>query len=134
MPIKINDNLTVTKFTVKVEGEEPFTVDAGAPDLKVKITESSKYVTTIHFTVTGAPVKGFHYKQVVKKAILSLKLREIDIGDFEPSDTEYTFDFPEDTTPGGFLLRGNFPIVLTYSVGGKELVTIDWTTEVVAKK
>lgn len=133
MPIKVNDNLTVSKFTVKVEGKEPFTVEIGGPDLKVQIPESSKYVTTIHFTVTGAPVKAFKYKQVAKTGGIPIKSREVEIGDYEPREEEYTYDFPEDTTPGGFLLRGNYPVTLTYYVDGEELVVNDWTTEVMAK-
>ncbi|CAN3355161.1 hypothetical protein DICA3_C20538 [Diutina catenulata] len=133
MPITVSDNLVVTKFSVSVEGAEPFDVEVGGPDLRVKIPESSKYVTTVHFKVTGASVKAFQYKQVAKKAGIPIKSRDILVGDYEPSDTEYSFPFPEDTTPGGFLMRGSYPITSTYIIDGEDKTVIEWTTEVVAK-
>ncbi|CCE86511.1 Piso0_005006 [Millerozyma farinosa CBS 7064] len=130
----IREILEIVKFGIEINGGEEIFVDVlGADKIEFKIPESSKYVTTLYFRVKDKPIKGFKYKQVVKKHGLTVKSREIDIGDYEPSDELYSKRFPEDETPGGFLVRGVYPATSTYYVNGEE-VSVDWTLEIVKKK
>ncbi|CCE85410.1 Piso0_005006 [Millerozyma farinosa CBS 7064] len=129
----IRDILEIVKFGIEINGGEETFVDVlGADKIELKIPESSKYVSILYFRV-NKPIKGFKYKQVVKKHGLTVKSREIDIGDYEPSDELYSKAFPEDDTPGGFLVRGVYPATSTYYVNGEE-VSDEWTLEIVKKK
>jgi hypothetical protein len=133
MPLPTCPDFEVIKFEVTVEGGESFDVPVkDADSIHIKVPENSKYVTTIHFKVKK-DLKGFTYKQQVKKAGIVVKTREIELGDYEANDEVYSKEFPEDTTPGGFLFRGQFPAVSTYCANGEELLVVEWITEVTKK-
>lgn len=134
MPSTTHPDLEILRFTVKVEGKEPVTVSAGDNDeVEFKIPESSSYTFTLHFKVKNRALNNLRYKQVVKRHGLTVKSRELDIGDFEPSTEEYSKEFPPDTTPGGFLVRGAYNATSTYFAGEEELKVVDWTLEITKK-
>ncbi|KAK6462314.1 immunoglobulin E-set [Scheffersomyces coipomensis] len=135
MPNVAHPDLQIIKFVVNVDGQEPSEVQVeGAEDIIFNIPESSKYYTTIHFKVKNRELKNVKYKQVVRKAGLVIKQRELDLGpEFQPSDEVYTTDFPEDTTPGGFFIRGTYPSTSTYYADDEELFTSDWTLTITKK-
>lgn len=134
MPLPTHPDLEVIKFEVRVEGKEPVFVQvAGADSIDFKIPENSKYVTVIHFKVKNRSLKNLRYKQVVKKGGFALKTKEIELGDYEPSDEIYAKETPEDTTPGGFMFRGSYPAESTYYVGDEELYTAEWSLEITKK-
>ncbi|ABN67679.1 predicted protein [Scheffersomyces stipitis CBS 6054] len=127
-------DLEVIKFVTNVVGRDPIeTPVSGAETIDVKIPESSKFVMTIHFKVKNRALKNFKYKQVVKKAGITIRNQEFLIGDYEPSDEVYTKDFPEDTTPGGFLMRGVYPSHSLYFDEVEQLLDVKWDLEITKK-
>merc|ERR1712080_727972 len=100
-------DVEIAKFVTKVEGIDEVieTPVSGADKVSVKIPESSNYVMTIHFKAK-TDLKDFRYKQVVKRKGITVKNREVEIGDYAASDEVYLKEFPQDSTPGGFLIRG----------------------------
>lgn len=131
-------DVTIQQFTVNVVGREPEVVVV-SPDKPIhfKIPESSKYTMTIRFSVQNNTLKDFKYHQTIKRAGLTVKLREMEVGpEFAPSTEEnpyYEVTFPEDETPGGFLVRAQYPSTSTYYANGEELWTSEWTLEIVKK-
>lgn len=126
-------DLEIIKFVIQVEGKEPATVQvAGADKIVFKIPESSKYNSTVYFKVKNRPLKNLKYKQIVKKAGVTIKTREEEIGqEFEPSEEEiYSKTFPDDETPGGFFVRGSYYCTSQYYAGDEELILADWVLEI----
>ncbi|KAK6201469.1 immunoglobulin E-set [Scheffersomyces amazonensis] len=136
MPKGSHPDLEVVKFTVEV-GDSEETIDVqveGVEDVIFNIPESSKFVTTIYFRVKNRELKDVKYKQVIKKAGVPIKTRDLELGPvFQPSDEIYSTAFPEDTTPGGFFFRGTYPATSTYYADGEELFTSDWTLTITSK-
>lgn len=130
---RTHPDIEIIKFGVLVnEGEETF-VDTQLESIHFVIPENSKYVITAYFYVKNRPLENLRYKYVVKKHGIPMKNRELEMGNYEPSDELYSKTFPEDTTPGGFLVRGTFPAVSTYYAGDEELMTVEWSLEVTKK-
>ena len=89
---------------------------------------------TMHFQVKNKKYEDLRYIQVAKKAGITIRTRELEIGTYEPSEeTVYTKDFPEDETPGSWLARGIYSCNSTYYAGDEELFSNDWNLEIVAK-
>lgn len=135
MTLATHPDLEIIQFTVNIEGREPTVVQvAGADSIDFKIPESSKYSMTVHFKVKNRTLNDLKYKQVVKRHGITFKQRELAIGDsFEPSEEIYTKTFEEDSTPGGFLIRGTYPATSTYFAGSEELFTAEWSLEITKK-
>lgn len=134
MVSSVHPDLDILRFTVKVEGHEPVTVNAADEDkIEFKIPENSTYTFTVHFLVKNRPLKGLRYTQVIKRHGVTVKNRELEIGDYEPSTSEYSKEFPADTTPGGFLVRGLYNATSTYFAGDEELKAVEWTLEITKK-
>lgn len=124
----------VMKFTVEVEGTEGIqTVQVKDNDnIYMAIPEGSKYTTTIHFQA-NVPLKDFKYIQIGKKAGITVKKTERILGDFEPREELYSVTFEPDTTPSGFLFRGQCQMTSTYYLEGKEVHAADWIVDIVKK-
>lgn len=131
----VHPDLEVLYFTVNVEGRDPVKVDVlGKEDILFQIPESSTYSMTVHFKVKNRALNKLGYKQVVKRHGITIRARDLEIGDFEPSeDTVYEKSFPEDTTPGGFLVRGVYNATSTYYAGEEELMVVPWSLEITKK-
>lgn len=125
----------VLKFTVKLDGnEERETQVLDNDNIVVEIPEGTEYVMTIHFHVTGNTLKDLKYKQVVKKGGITVRTREVKIGDeFEKREEVYTVTFDPDTTPSGMFFRGNFNCTSTYHANGDELYEVPWLLTVTKK-
>lgn len=133
MAVKLHPDVEIIQYSVVIEGRDPITVPvSGADKIEIKIPENSKYVITAHFK-TKRVLKDFKYQQVVKKHGVTVKNRSLDVGTYEPSDKVYSKEFPEDTTPGGFLIRGVYPATSTYFDGDEELMTVEWSLEITKK-
>lgn len=136
MPLAKHPDLEILKFVANIEGREPLEVIVkGADKIDIKIPENSKYSMTVFFHVKNRTLKNLKYIQVIKKAGVTVKQRELEIGEeFEPSEEKvYSKTFPEDTTPGGFLFRGLYPATSTYYAGDEELMVVDWQLEITKK-
>lgn len=136
MAIATHPDLEILKFEVNVEGRDPVTVDVkNADSILFKIPENSKYHLTVFFHVKNRTLKNLRYQQNIKKAGITVKQRDLDIGDeYAPSEeTVYSKSFPEDVTPGGFLFRGTYPATSTYYAGDEELMVVEWSLEITKK-
>lgn len=129
-----SEDVEIVKFVTKVEGvDEPIeTPVSGADKVEVKIPESSNYVMTIHFKAKK-DLKGFRYKQVVKRKGITVKSREVEIGDYDASDEVYSKEFAPDSTPGGFLVRGVYDAKSNYQANGGDILVVNWSLEIVSK-
>lgn len=129
-----SEEVEIVKFVTKVEGiDEPIeTPVAGADKVEVKIPESSNYVMTIHFRAKN-DLKNFRYKQVVKRKGITVKSREVEIGDYTASDEVYSKEFPQDSTPGGFFIRGVYNATSNYQANDKDVLVVEWSLEIVSK-
>ena len=126
-------DVEIIKFVLQVEGKEPEEIQVeGVDEFKVAIPEGSKYFMTIYFKALK-DLKDFKYNQVVKKAGIVLKERDIQIGDYTASSEVYSKEFEPDVTPSGFFTRGTFPARSTYYANGAELYASDWTLEIKKK-
>ncbi|EDK36389.2 hypothetical protein PGUG_00487 [Meyerozyma guilliermondii ATCC 6260] len=127
-------DVEIVKFVTKVEGIDEVieTPVSGADKVSVKIPESSNYVMTIHFKAK-TDLKDFRYKQVVKRKGITVKNREVEIGDYAASDEVYSKEFPQDSTPGGFLIRGVYNAKSNYQANGKDILIVEWELEIVSK-
>ncbi|CAK9436751.1 uncharacterized protein LODBEIA_P12730 [Lodderomyces beijingensis] len=134
MAIPTHPDLIPIEFVLHVVGKDPVTIPVrGVDSINIKIPGGAKYFMTIKFQVKNRTLKDIKYKQNVKKGGITIRARELEIGTFEPSETEiYTKDFPEDETPGGWLLRGNYYATSTYYAGDELLMAVDWTLEITA--
>ncbi|AOW27003.1 hypothetical protein MG5_01354 [Candida albicans P57072] len=135
MPVETHSDFQVIKLVVNVKGKEPFDVPVkGADSITVTIPGGVKYHMTMHFQVKNKKYEDLRYIQVAKKAGITIRTRELEIGTYEPSEeTVYTKDFPEDETPGSWLARGIYSCNSTYYAGDEELFSNDWNLEIVAK-
>lgn len=131
----VHPDIEVLKFTLNVSGREPEDVIVkGNDNIHFEIPEGTEYYMTIHFTVKNTTLKDLKYKQDVKKLTFVVKSRDVEIGPlFEPRDEPYVIDFGKDTTPSGFMFRGNFNCTLTYYANGEVLFAQDWTLTVTSK-
>ena len=114
-------DVEIVKFVTKVEGIDEVieTPVSGADKVSVKIPESSNYVMTIHFKAK-TDLKDFRYKQVVKRKGITVKNREVK-------------EFPQDSTPGGFLIRCVDNAKSNYQANGKDILIVEWELEIVSK-
>lgn len=128
------EEFEVIKFTVKVEGlDELVTVPVkDADEIFMSIPEGSKYQTSIHFVIKK-PVKKFKYLQIGKKAGITVKRNEVELGDFEPREEPYVVEFKQDETPAGFFFRGKCPMTSTYFIEDKEVLKTEWAVDVTKK-
>jgi len=127
-------DIEIVQFSISIEGQEPtFVPVLGAEKIEFKSPENSKYVISIHFKAKKT-LKDFKYKQVVKRHGITVKSRELEVGDYEASEELYVKEFPEDTTPGGFIVRGVYPATSTYFANDEELMTTEWSLEITKKK
>lgn len=127
-------DVEILQFSISIEGGEPEIVPVlGAEKIEFKIPENSKYVISIHFKAKKT-LKNFRYVQVVKRHGITVKNRELEVGDYEASDEIYVKQFPEDNTPGGFIVRGVYPATSTYYANDEELMTTEWSLEITKKK
>lgn len=135
MPQGSHPDLTIVKFVCSVEGQEDKEIQVeGVDEVKVKIPENSKYTMTIFFKVNNNELKDLKYVQVMKKHGLTVKQRDMFIGEsYSPSEEIYSKTFEQDVTPGGFLVRGVYPATSTYSANGETLFTSDWSLEITKK-
>ncbi|KAI5954279.1 hypothetical protein KGF54_002054 [Candida jiufengensis] len=120
------------KMETFIEGEsEPRIVQvAGNDKIEFKIPGGVKYYTKFYFQVKNRKLENLLYKQIVKKGGVTIRSREIPLGSYEPSDEIHTIDFPEDETPGGWLMRATYYATSTYSAGDEILIVNDWTLEI----
>ncbi|KAK6454783.1 immunoglobulin E-set [Scheffersomyces xylosifermentans] len=134
-PFPTHPDLEVQKFTVIIEGrDEPLVVPVLGQEIHVTLPENSKYQMTVHFKVKNRTLKNLHYKQVVTKAGITIRTTELFLGEeLEPSEELYTREFPEDTTPGGFFIRGQHSGHATYTADKEVLMSGDWTLEITKK-
>ncbi|KAG7662176.1 uncharacterized protein J8A68_004304 [[Candida] subhashii] len=129
-----HENLILIKSTMSVEGREPIDFPIlDAESISAKIPEGSKYRNTLYFKVQNKPLKNFRYHQDVKKAGLTVKTRDLEFGDFEPSDEIYSVEYPEDETPSGFFSRGHFSAYSSYYAGDELLISHQWSLEICKK-
>ncbi|EMG49963.1 hypothetical protein G210_5043 [Candida maltosa Xu316] len=134
MTVFTHPDLQIIKIVININGKEPFEVPVkDADSIDVKIPGGVKYHMTLHFQVKNKKLEDIRYIQVVKKAGITIRTRELEIGTYEPSDETYSKDFPEDETPSGWLTRGNYNCASTYYTGQDELFKNDWNLEIVAK-
>lgn len=127
-------DLEIIKFIANIEGEEPREVQVLDEHLHIKIPEHSKYSMTIYFKVHNRALDNVKYTQIIKKAGIVVKQRDLELGPhFEPSEETYSTTFPEDTTPGGWIMRAKYPAQSIYYAGDEELMTVDWTLEITSK-
>ncbi|ODQ78056.1 hypothetical protein BABINDRAFT_163086 [Babjeviella inositovora NRRL Y-12698] len=138
---EVHPDFEIVGVYVNVEGKEPIFHDrtiVPLPALHFQIPEKSKYFLTLKFKVKNRTLKDLKYKQVVKAAGITVKSRECAIGpEFAPieesDDTVYTAEFPEDVTPGGFMIRGKYNASSTYYAGDEALLEGPWTLEITKK-
>lgn len=129
-------DIEILKIVLQVEGDEPKEIQVlGNPAIHFDIPEGSEYFMTLHFTVANNTLKELKYKQEIKKAGFVVKSREVYVGDeFAPREEPYAVDFAKDTTPTGFMFRGNFNCTSTYTESGEFMFAQDWTLTVSKKK
>lgn len=130
-----NEFIDVLYFTLNVEGKDPEDVQVkGNDNIHFDIPEGTEYFMTIHFVVKKETLKDLKYKQEVKKAGFVVKSREVNIGpEFEPREEPYVVNFEKDTTPLGFMFRGNFDCTLTYFANDSTLFASNWKLTVSKK-
>lgn len=128
-------DIEVRSILINIEGRDPVEVIVwGNPNVHFEIPEATEYVMTLNFIVTNNTLKELKYKQEVRKAGFVVKTREVYVGDeFAPREEPYSVDFAKDTTPSGFMFRGNFNCTSTYLQGGDVLFAQDWTLTVTRK-
>lgn len=131
----MSDNLEVLKFTVNYEDGTSFDVQVKGNDaIHILIPEATTYHMTIHFAVKGKTLTKLKYKQEVKKFSMTVRTRELSIGDeFAPLDEPYSVSFDKDTTPSGMMLRGDFDCLLTYYANDEQLYQVPWKLTVTKK-
>ncbi|CAI5757260.1 unnamed protein product [Candida verbasci] len=133
MPLETHPDLEIISIIVEVEGKEPnIILVKGQDSVDVVIPGGVKYTMTLQFKVLNNKFENFTYKQNVKKLGVTVRSREVDMGTFEPSDEVYSYKFPPDETPGGWMMRGKYQAVSTYFANGKQLIANDWTLEITA--
>ncbi|KAI3404557.1 hypothetical protein KGF56_002656 [Candida oxycetoniae] len=134
MPLQTHPDFVAIDLTLHVDGKEPQHIPIdGAESIYVQIPGGVKYRMTLRFKVKNRELSNLKYKQNVKKAGVTVRSREVDLGTREPSETEiYEQDFPEDETPGGWLMRGKYAATSYYSAGDEMLIVNDWTLEITA--
>ena len=134
MAVETHPDFQIIKFVLHVEGQEPKEVQVkDADEIHIQLPGGIKYYMTLHFQVKTQRYENVKYIQVVKKAGITIRKNELEIGSYDPSEEIYTKDFPESDTPGSWLARGNYQNVSTYYEGDKELFATPWTLELVAK-
>ncbi|EGW32652.1 uncharacterized protein SPAPADRAFT_61717 [Spathaspora passalidarum NRRL Y-27907] len=132
MVLKRHPDFEIIKFVLKVEGQDPVDVPVKDVDsIHIKIPGGKKYIMEMHFVIMNRKLENFRYIQVVKKAGITVRTREVEIGSYEPGDEVYVKKFPEDDSPGGFFSRGHYGANSTYYAGDEMLVSNDWTLEIV---
>ncbi|CCG24731.1 Rho GDP dissociation inhibitor [Candida orthopsilosis Co 90-125] len=122
------------QYVVYVEGkEEPEVVQVEGQDaVYSKIPGGVKFHQVVRFKVKNRKMENLRFVQITKKAGITFKKIEVNLGTYEPSETEiYEVKTPEDQTPGGWLTKGKYPCTTTYYEGDRELYTDDWTLELV---
>ncbi|KAI5963841.1 hypothetical protein KGF57_001216 [Candida theae] len=122
------------QYIVHIKGEDkPLVTDVeSAESIHIKIPAGVKFYQIVRFKVKNRKLENLHYKQLTKKAGLTIKKIEVDLGTHEPSETEiYEVQTPEDSTPGGWLTKGQYSSTTTYYEGDKELYTDDWILEII---
>lgn len=135
MAVETHPDFQIIKFVLNVEGEEPREVPVkGADTIHIQLPGGIKYYMTLHFQVKNRRYENVKYIQVVKKAGITIRTTEVEIGSYDPSEEICTKDFPESDTPGAWLARGNYSNTSTYYEGDQVLFVTPWTLELVAKK
>lgn len=122
----------VIKFVVSYEdgtSQEVQVMDNN--DICFVIPEHTVYQMTIHFYIRDQPMKKLRYKQDVRKFSMTVRSREVEIGDeFVPQEEPYAVSFEKDKTPGGMMLRGDYDCESTYWAGDEVLFKIPWKLSV----
>ncbi|RCK64161.1 Rho GDP-dissociation inhibitor [Candida viswanathii] len=135
MPVESHPDFQIIKFVIHIhDGEDVEVPVKGADLIHFQLPGGIKYHMTLHFQVKNRRYENVKYIQVVKKAGITIRTTEYEIGSYDPSEEVYTKDFPESDTPGGWLTRGNYQNVSTYYEGDEVLIATPWTLELVAKK
>lgn len=100
------------------------------------LPEYSIYHLTICYKIKK-PVTSLKYHQVVKKHGIPFKTRNLNMahGHVNCEDTTpvHSIKFPADSVSGGALIRGKYPAQSRFLMGDHELLTCDWTIEVMKK-
>ncbi|RLV94823.1 hypothetical protein JA1_001495 [Spathaspora sp. JA1] len=132
MVLQRHPDFEIIKFVLKVEGEEPVDIPVkDVEEIHIQIPGGKKYFMEMHFLVKNRRLDDFKYKQVVKKAGITVRTREVEVGSYDPSEEIYVKEFPEDESPGGFFMRGHYGANSTYFAGEEQLLSNDWTLEIV---
>ena len=159
----VNDNNNITTTTNDGKNErnnnKPIEVPVkDAEKIHIVIPNGVQYQFTLYFQVKNKPYNNVRYKQVVKKHGITMRTRELEIGNYEPSPkiekegikkeeeqeeeqeeeeqvVTYSKEFPIDETPSSRFSRGFYYCTSWYYVGDDKnpIITTDWTLEIVAK-
>ncbi|KAI5962300.1 uncharacterized protein KGF55_003376 [Candida pseudojiufengensis] len=132
MPLQTHPDLIIVSFDLYIEGkDEPQIIPVdGQDEIHIAVPGGVKYYIKLNFKVKNRKLEDLNYKQIVKKGGVTIRTREVKLGSYEPSEEIRSVDFPEDETPGGWLMRGTYYATSYYTAGSETLMVSDWTLEI----
>lgn len=133
-----NELIELHGMTVTVDGHPPLEFSRDMEPMPQRLhfilPEYLTYTLTVRFKTPNKQLLKLRYKQLVKKAGMTLNLRDEHLCDSTNLEEMHTVTLPPETLPGGTFLRGVYPATLKFLEDDEPVLRCKWTIELVSKK
>lgn len=133
-----NDLIELHGMTIVVDGHPPLEFLRDMEDMPQRLhfilPEYATYTLTVRFRTPNKQLLKLRYRQLVKKAGVTLNSRDHLLCDATTAGEMHSVTLPPETLPGGALLRGVYPATLKFCEDDDTVLRCKWTIELVNKK
>ncbi|XP_078167482.1 rho GDP-dissociation inhibitor 1-like [Carex rostrata] len=109
----------------------PIPFEGGSKTPAFVLKDGSKYRLKFNITVANNIVSGLRYTNTVWKKNIRVDYKKVMLGTFSPQKESYVIELQEETTPSGFLARGNYTAKTKFvDDDGKCYLEMDYTFDI----